>query len=138
MARYATIRAITPVARPMDEVVTELPARAPEITGYRIVRRLGEGGMAEVYLAVQLSLQRPVAIKVLSFEKAVSEETAERFEREARTIARLDHPNIVGIYEVGRAGESLFYTMPFLPNGDLSQRDLRDDPYRIVEVLRAT
>ncbi|HVF34996.1 MAG TPA: bifunctional serine/threonine-protein kinase/formylglycine-generating enzyme family protein, partial [Candidatus Saccharimonadia bacterium] len=74
-------------------------------------------------------------IKVLGYEK--SADLAERFEREARTIARLDHPNIVGIHEVGRAGNALFYTMPFFPNGDLSQRDLRDEPRRIVEVLRS-
>ncbi len=121
----------------MNEAQLETAAALPQIPGYRIVRRLGEGGMADVYLAVQLSLQRHVAIKVLSFEKAITKDLAERFEREARTIARLDHPNVVGIHEVGRAGEVLYYTMPFLPNGDLSQRDLRDDPRRIVEVLRS-
>ncbi|HVF35078.1 MAG TPA: serine/threonine-protein kinase, partial [Candidatus Saccharimonadia bacterium] len=120
----------------MTDDLLESPVALPQIPGYRLVRRLGEGGMADVYLATQLSLQRQVAIKVLGYEK--SPELAERFEREARTIARLDHPNIVGIHEVGRAGDALYYTMPFLPNGDLSQRDLRDDPRRVVEVLRST
>jgi len=109
-----------------------------EIPGYRILRHVGEGGMARVYLATQLSLERQVALKVLSFEHSVSEEAALRFEREARTIAKLDHPNIVGIYDVGRtrAGE-LYYTMPFLANGDLAGRDLRHNPRRVVEVLSA-
>ncbi|HET9482878.1 MAG TPA: bifunctional serine/threonine-protein kinase/formylglycine-generating enzyme family protein [Xanthomonadales bacterium] len=121
----------------MTDILLDPPVALPQIPGYRIVRRLGEGGMADVYLAVQLSLQRQIAIKVLSFDKAMSQDLAERFEREARTIARLDHPNIVGIHEVGRAGDALYYTMPFLPNGDLSQRDLRDEPRRVVEVLRS-
>jgi hypothetical protein len=122
----------------MIEPQAESPDRGPDVPGYRILRRLGQGGMADVFLAVQLSLQRQVALKVLDFERAVSAETAERFEREARTIARLDHPHIVGIYEVGRTRSGLlYYSMPFLPNGDLSQRDLRDQPLRVLEVLRA-
>ena len=121
----------------MTDALLDPAIALPQIPGYRIVRRLGEGGMAEVYLAVQLSLQRQVAIKVLNFERAMSEDLAERFEREARTIAKLDHPNIVGIHDIGRAGDLLYYTMPFLPNGDLSQRDLRDNPQRILEVLRS-
>ena len=121
----------------MTDALPESANALPRIPGYRIVRRLGEGGMAEVYLAVQLSLQRQVAIKVLNFERAMSEDLAERFEREARTIAKLDHPNVVGIHDIGRAGDLLYYTMPFLPNGDLSQRDLREQPQRILEALRA-
>ncbi|HET7845581.1 MAG TPA: protein kinase, partial [Xanthomonadales bacterium] len=112
--------------------------RIPEIPGYRVVRRLGEGGMAEIHLAIQLSLQRQVALKVLAYEHSVSEELAERFEREARTIARLDHPHIVAIHEVGRTRAGLlYYTMPYLPNGDLAHRDLRAKPLEVVRVLRA-
>ena len=120
--------------RPASNVAAALP----EIPGYRILRHVGEGGMARVYLATQLSLERQVALKVLSFEHSVSEEAALRFEREARTIAKLDHPNIVGIFDVGRtrAGE-LYYTMPFLANGDLAGRDLRHNPRRVVEILSA-
>lgn len=112
--------------------------RIPEIPGYRVVRRLGEGGMAEIYLAIQLSLQRQVALKVLAYEHSVSEELAERFEREARTIARLDHPHIVAIHEVGRTrGGLLYYTMPYLPNGDLAHRDLRTKPTEVARVVRS-
>jgi hypothetical protein len=109
-----------------------------EIPGYRIVRRLGLGGMATVYLAVQESLGRSVAIKVLASERTPDDEIARRFQHEARTIARLDHPHIVSIYDVGRTSDgSIYYTMPYLPNGDLLTRHLRDDPQRVLEVVRA-
>lgn len=109
-----------------------------EIPGYRIVRRLGLGGMATVYLAVQESLGRSVAIKVLASERMPDDEIARRFQHEARTIARLDHPHIVSIYDVGRTSDgSIYYTMPYLPNGDLLARHLRDDPQRVLDVVRA-
>jgi len=110
----------------------------PHIAGYDISRRLGRGGMADVYLAVQSSLSRPVAIKVLAAERTQGEDMVTRFEQEARTIARLDHPNIVSIFDVGRTDDSrLYYVMPYLPNGDLSTRDLRTDETGIVTIVRA-
>ena len=123
----------------------------PHIAGYDISRRLGRGGMADVYLAMQTSLSRPVAIKVLAVERTAEatdaqgrpqgedfEETVSRFEHEARTIARLDHPHIVSIFDVGRTDDGrLYYVMPYLPNGDLSTRDLREDETEIVTVVRA-
>ncbi|HVT33385.1 MAG TPA: bifunctional serine/threonine-protein kinase/formylglycine-generating enzyme family protein [Rhodanobacteraceae bacterium] len=109
-----------------------------EIDGYRIVRRLGLGGMATVYLGIQRSLGRPVAIKVLATDHTQSEELVKRFEHEARTIARLDHPHIVNIFDVGRTSTGqIYYTMPYLPNGDLSARNLRDDESRVIEIIRA-
>ena len=94
--------------------------------------------MATVYLAIQESLSRPVAVKVLASERAPSDELVRRFEHEARTIALLDHPNIVGIFDVGRTSSGdIYYTMPYLPNGDLSARNLRDRPDRVLEVMRA-
>lgn len=106
-----------------------------EVPGHRLVRPLGRGGMATVYLAIQASLGRPVAVKIL---QAATDETITRFEQEARTIARLQHPHIVAIYEVGRTSDGqLYYTMPYLPNGDLSKLDLRDTPSRIAAVMRA-
>jgi serine/threonine protein kinase len=109
-----------------------------EIDGYRIVRRLGLGGMATVYLGIQRSLGRPVAIKVLATDHTQSEELVKRFEHEARTIARLDHPHIVNIFDVGRTSTGqIYYTMPYLPNGDLAARNLRDDESRVIEIIRA-
>jgi len=109
-----------------------------DIPGYRVVRWLGRGGMADVYQAIQLSLGRPVAIKVLAAERAPSDELVTRFEQEARIIARLDHPHIVGIFDVGRTSTGqLFYTMPFMPNGDLAARDLAEDQQAVLEIVRA-
>jgi serine/threonine-protein kinase PpkA len=110
----------------------------PDIPGYRLERRLGEGGMAEVWAAIQVSLDRPVAIKLLSTDGRITPEMAARFEREARTIARLEHPRIVGIFDVGRSSDGrLYFAMPLLSNGDLGRRDLRFAPREVVRVLRA-
>jgi serine/threonine-protein kinase PpkA len=110
----------------------------PDIPGYRIERTIGQGGMATVYLARQLSLDRLVAIKLMVPEASAEETQAQRFEAEARVIARLEHPHIVGIHEVGRTREGrLYYVMPYLPNGDMAHRNLIDDEMRVVEILQA-
>jgi len=110
----------------------------PSIPGYRLLRPLGRGGMAVVHLAVQLSLDREVAIKIMTIDASADPERAERFEREARIIARLEHPSIVGIHEVGRTYEGQpYYVMPYLACGDLAQRDLSQDEAQIFEVLSA-
>jgi hypothetical protein len=109
-----------------------------EIPGYRIVRRLGLGGMATVYLATQESLGRSVAVKVLVSERAPSDDLVKRFENEARTIARLVHPHIVTIFDVGRTSTGqIYYTMPYLPNGDLAGRNLRDSPEQVADIMHA-
>jgi len=109
-----------------------------DIPGYRIVREIGRGGMANVYLAIQLSLGRPVAIKVLAADRTPNAESIMRFEQEARTIARLDHPHIVGIFDVGRTSTGqLYYTMPHMPRGDLASRDLQQNLAAVIEVARA-
>jgi tRNA A-37 threonylcarbamoyl transferase component Bud32 len=100
----------------------------PRIAGYRIVRVLGHGGMSTVYLAEQVSLDREVAIKVMLPEALADEVSRRRFENEARTIARLEHPHIVGIYEVGRTKAGLpYYAMPYLARGHLGQRSFADE-----------
>ena len=109
----------------------------PTVPGYRLVRRLGQGGMAVVYLAVQESLDREVAIKVMAPLASADEAQAQRFEHEARIIAKLEHPGIVGIHEVGRTQEGqLYYVMPYLAKGDLGQRDFRDNENAVVDLLR--
>ena len=129
-------------AQPSDPRATVVPVNDvvnayPRIPGYRMLRRLGQGGMATVYLATQESLDRPVSIKVMEPDALLDESSKQRFENEARTIAKLAHPGIVNIYEVGRTGDGrLYYSMAYLANGDLSQRDLRSEAH-IVEVLRA-
>jgi serine/threonine protein kinase len=125
-----------PSERPAPTQVGATPF--PVIPGYRFQKALGKGGMATVYLATQESLDRPVGIKVMAREALTDEISKQRFENEARTIAKLSHTGIVGIHEVGRTPDGrMYYVMPYLPNGDLSQRDLRSDEARIVEVLRS-
>ncbi|MBS7456214.1 bifunctional serine/threonine-protein kinase/formylglycine-generating enzyme family protein [Coralloluteibacterium stylophorae] len=119
---------------------TITPLRAPGppvIAGYRLLRPLGAGGMASVWLAEQESLEREVAIKIISRDALSDEVARQRFEDEARTIARLQHPAIVAIHEVGRTADGLsFYAMPYLAGGDLTRRDLGRDPARIAAILR--
>lgn len=121
-----------------DELTELLTAYMPEIPGYRVLRRLGQGGMSYVYLGVQESLDRQVAIKVI-VPTALKDEVGKlRFEREARTIAKLQHPAIVSIHDVGRTQLGLLYfVMPYLPRGHLGERDLRDDEPRLIAILRA-
>ncbi len=117
---------------------SEGPAEEPVIPGYRVVRSLGLGGMATVYLAVQESLDREVAIKVMRPSRQLDEAQTRRFEHEARIIAKLQHPSIVVIHEVGRTQQGdLYYVMPYLAKGDLSVRDYRDDEPGLIALLRA-
>ncbi|RZA18585.1 MAG: serine/threonine protein kinase, partial [Lysobacteraceae bacterium] len=110
----------------------------PHIDGYRILRVIGHGGMSTVYLAEQASLGRKVALKVMLPEALADEVSRGRFENEARIIARLEHPNIVGIHEVGRTADGLpFYSMPYLARGHLAQRNLRGDQQKAAAILHA-
>jgi len=121
-----------------EELSALLTSMMPDIPGYRVMRRIGKGGMSFVYLAVQESLDRQVAIKITAPEILRDEISKQRFEQEARTIAKLEHPCIVGIYEVGRSPQGLmYYVMPYLSKGHLGQRDLRNDEARIIAVLRS-
>lgn len=127
----------TPELSP-DELSELLTAYMPEIPGYRVLRRLGQGGMSFVYLGVQESLDRQVAIKVILPTEIKEEISKLRFEREARIIAKLQHPSIVGIHDVGRTDLGLlYYVMPYLPRGHLGQRDLRGDEGQLLGILRA-
>ncbi|HEU5042272.1 MAG TPA: serine/threonine-protein kinase [Gemmatimonadales bacterium] len=87
---------------------------------YEIIEELGRGGMAMVYRARDRHLEREVAIKVLPFSLAFDSEFVERFQREARTAAQLEHPNIIPIYRVGRSGRVIYFVMKFLRGGSLS------------------
>src|SRR3954449_6967569 len=87
---------------------------------YEIIEELGRGGMAMVYRARDRHLEREVAIKVLPFSLAFDTEFVERFQREARTAAQLEHPNIIPIYRVGRSDRVIYFVMKFLRGGSLS------------------
>ena len=87
---------------------------------YEILEELGRGGMAIVFKAKEKQLDREVAIKVLPFSLAFDKEFVERFQREARTSARLEHPNIIPIYRVGKSGRIIYFVMKFLRGKPLS------------------
>lgn len=93
---------------------------------YRIERKLGQGGMGTVYLAQDLSLDRPVAIKVISPDVSTSSDIRERFVLEAKTVARLRHPNIVSVYAAGEADGLLYFVMEFVPGESLRERLTRE------------
>ncbi len=102
--------------------VKAVPKLNINIPDHTILDKIGEGGMSAVYLARQQSLQRKVAIKVL--KKLVMEDKllAERFVDEAKTVASLDHPHIISIYEAKKLPSGLaYFTMPYLTHGDFSE-----------------
>ncbi|MBB3167927.1 protein kinase domain-containing protein [Simiduia aestuariiviva] len=92
-----------------------------DIPGYKIIDRLGQGGMATVYLAIQESFEREVALKVLLPELLRDPAFGERFLREAKIVSRLVHPNIVTVYDVGVQGDHHYLSMEYVPGQDLKQ-----------------
>ena len=101
--------------------VTEIEMVRQELhEEYEIVEELGRGGMAIVFKAKEKQLDREVAIKVLPFSLAFDREFVERFQREARTSAKLEHPNIIPIYRVGKSGRVIYFVMKYLRGKPLS------------------
>src|SRR3712207_3364966 len=90
---------------------------------YRLVRPLGSGGMADVYLAHDSILDRDVALKVMSTRYASDDEFVERFKREAQSAAALSHANIVSIFDRGESEDGTYYiAMEYLPGGTLKDK----------------
>ncbi|MDD2710183.1 MAG: serine/threonine-protein kinase [Verrucomicrobiae bacterium] len=88
---------------------------------YEIVRELGRGGMGVVYQARQISLDRWVALKVLPVEMAADQEYVDRFLREARAAAQMNHPNIIQVYDAGIFDRHYFFVMEFVVGRNLAQ-----------------
>src|ERR1700749_4143789 len=86
---------------------------------YRVLSRLGSGGMADVYLAHDPLLGREVAVKVLHHPFAEDQEFVERFKREASSAAALSHPNIVGIFDRGEWNGTYYIAMEYVPGRSL-------------------
>jgi serine/threonine-protein kinase len=119
-------------------VVVRLPEIGEELAGYRIEKMAGRGGMGVVFRAEHLHLNRHVALKVLTADLAGNRSFRQRFIREAQTAARLDHPNIVPVFDAGEANGLLFIAMKFIDGTDLGHvldSEERLTPQRTVDLL---
>ncbi|RUA08365.1 MAG: hypothetical protein DSY81_09695 [Bacillota bacterium] len=97
------------------------PLLGSEIGGCRIEQRIGRGGMGTVYRARQQSLDRPIALKILSEKYTSDPQFIEMFIREARAAGRLSHPHIVQVYDVGKEGAQHYFTMELVAGGSVEK-----------------
>jgi WD40 repeat protein len=117
---------------PHPELSTSQP---PAVDGYEILKELGRGGMGVVYQARHLGLNRPVALKMILAGSHAGPKDLARFRQEAEAVARMRHPNIVQIYDIGEASGWPFFALEFVEGGSLVQH-LRGDPQPIPSALR--
>ena len=118
----------------------ESPVRQPDLAGrtithYRILEKLGQGGMGVVYKAEDVKLGRTVALKFLAPHVAVSEDHRTRLVHEAKALAAIDHPNICTVYEIDEAEGQLFLAMAFVDGPTLKEK-LAEGPLELDEALR--
>jgi len=116
------------------------PLRGTVIGGkYRLVERVGQGGMGTVYRAVQTGLNRSVAVKILKRELNVDPDTVARFQREANAMSLLAHPNTVRVYDFGQTDDGLLYLVMELLVGELiTDKMVREGPLDVLEAVRMT
>ncbi|MHB1482848.1 MAG: protein kinase domain-containing protein, partial [Bellilinea sp.] len=100
----------------MDDTKTVTPVLGNR---YQLIQAIGNGGMAVVYHARDLMLERPVAIKILRQDYSKNEAFRERFRLEARSAANLSHPNIVTVHDFGFDSDRLYLVMEYVPGTDL-------------------
>jgi len=104
------------------------------ISHYRILEKLGEGGMGVVYKAVDTQLDRTVALKFLQIQDGEGGELRERFLRETKAAAALDHPAVCTIHECGEAEGRMFLAMAYIDGSTVSEK-IRERPLKIGEAL---
>jgi serine/threonine protein kinase len=119
-----------PGARPMG--ITFRPGT--QLAGYELGEQIGRGGMAVVYRARDVRLDRWVALKILAPEIARDESFRQRFIRESRAAAAVDHPNIIPVFEAGDADGVLFIAMRYVESGDVGSLAARSGPLDIARV----
>jgi eukaryotic-like serine/threonine-protein kinase len=102
---------------------------------YRLERRLGSGGMSTVYLATDEKLERSVAVKVMNQEVATDSEQLERFRREARAVAQLNHVNVVGVIDAGEDAGHPYIVFEYVEGETLKDRIRREGPLPIPEAV---
>src|SRR5256712_8363588 len=103
---------------------------------YVLERRLGRGGMGVVYLAREVSLERRVALKLLTPDRALQPDAKQRFLQEARTAAQLWHPGIIPIFSVDEVRDFVFFAMAYVEGQTLGQRVRGDGPLGYTAVAR--
>ncbi len=108
----------------------------PTIQGFRIVKRLGSGGMGDVFEAIQLSMERPIAFKIMRGLESASEPQIKRFFREAKTGGRLNHPNIVGFIDAGKLEGACYIAMEYIYGVDVRQIVQEKGPVTYQEAMR--
>ena len=108
-----------------------------QLGGFQLKRRLGAGGMGEVWLAQQESLDRPVALKLLSVALARDRAFVQRFQSEARAAAALSHPNVVIVFDVGSAEGQHYLAMEYMAGGSLEDQVAEHGPLPWREAVRA-
>ena len=111
------------------------PVRVRRVGAYELLRELGRGGMGIVYKAHSLKLDRLVALKMIRSGVNASDEDVKRFLSEAQAAARLDHPHIVPIFEIGEDNGTPYFAMPLVDGGSLQQR-LAEGPVPAVVAAR--
>src|ERR671917_341426 len=102
---------------------------------YRVIRRIGSGGMADVYCAEDTQLGRQVALKLLYGRLAEDEEFVERFRREASSAAGLQHPNVVQVFDRGEWDDTYYIAMEFLPGRNLKDLIREEAPLSQQRVI---
>ena len=110
------------------------PGAGAAVAHYRIVSKLGEGGMGTVYLADDTRLDRPVALKLLSREFAQDPERLQRFLQEAKLASALNHPNVAYIHEIGETDGTWFLAMEYVEGSPLTKR-IGEGPSSVAEIL---
>lgn len=112
---------------------------ALQIPGYRIIRKIAQGGMSTVFLAIQISVGRIVALKVMNPSLNSDPAFSERFQREATIVGQLSHPNIVAIYDIGRQDDLNYIAMDYLPGGSVHDKMINgltgDEALRVTKEI---
>ena len=124
---------------PLGFVAPEPSELAALLPGYEIYNLIAAGGMGAVYAALQKSLDRPVAIKILPTELSADHAFRSQFEDEAKAMARLNHANLIGVYDFGEVAGMLFIVMEYVEGESLYQsaRGIKIDPAQAVDVVLA-